>query len=62
VTVEPDLVTLGIEPFPCAGTTRLELRGRRIAARPYRGDAELALELAAARWERLAVRLAPLGA
>lgn len=56
----PDAVTLRLDPFPFAGTTRLELRGRRIAARPYGRDAELALELAAARWERRAVRVAPL--
>lgn len=49
---------LHLDPFPLAGTTTFEIPARRIPERPYRGDADLAAELAAARWESLAVKVA----
>lgn len=51
--------TLHLDPFPLAGATAFRIPCRRIPDRPYRGDADLGGELAAARWEELAVRLAP---
>lgn len=51
--------TLRLDPFPLAGATAFRVPCRRIAARPCRGDADLGGELAAARWEELAVRVAP---
>lgn len=56
----PAGIELRLDPFPLAGTTVLALRERRIDARPYRRDAELALALAAARWRTTAVRVSPL--
>ena len=53
---------LEIEPFPLAGATTFEIPGRRIADRTYRGEAELARELGAARWTRTAVRCRPVAA
>lgn len=52
--------TLRLEPFPLAGATAFRIPCRRIPARAYRGDADLGGELAAARWEELPVRLAPI--
>lgn len=51
--------TLRLDPFPLAGATAFRVPCRRIPARPYRGDADLGGELAAARWQELAVRVAP---
>jgi hypothetical protein len=51
--------TLHLEPFPLAGATAFRIPCRRIPDRPYRGDADLGGELAAARWEDLPVRVAP---
>ncbi|HSM15097.1 MAG TPA: DUF3891 family protein [Thermoanaerobaculia bacterium] len=59
VAPEEELLTLRLDPFPFAGSSRLELRGRKVPARPYGRDAELALELASARWQRWVVRIAP---
>lgn len=53
--------TLEIDPFPLAGATRFQIPCRRIPDRHYRGDADLAGELGAARWESLEVRVAPWG-
>lgn len=53
-------VELRIDPFPLAGASRLALRARRIARRPWPDDRALGLALAAARWEEIAVRVAPL--
>jgi hypothetical protein len=47
------------EPFPLAGATTFRVACRRIPARSYRSDADLGGELAAARWEELAVRIEP---
>jgi len=52
--------TLHLDPFPLAGATAFDIPCRRIPGRPYRGDADLGGELAAARWEELRVRVAPL--
>lgn len=52
-------LNLRLDPFPFAGATRLELRGRRVPARHWESDSALALALANARWERLEVRVAP---
>lgn len=54
--------TLHLDPFPLAGSTAFRIPCRRIPRRPrrpYRGDADLGGELAAARWEEVAVRVAP---
>ena len=51
--------TLHLDPFPLAGSTGFRIPCRRIPRRAYRGDADLGGELAAARWEDLAVRVAP---
>ncbi len=50
--------TVGLDPFPLAGATTFRVACRRIPARAYRGDADLGGELAAARWEERAVRIA----
>jgi hypothetical protein len=49
---------IGLDPFPLAGATTFRVACRRIPARPYRGDADLGGELAAARWEERTVRIA----
>ena len=54
--------TLQLDPFPLAGSTAFRIPCRRIPARAYRGDADLGGELAAARWEDLPVRVAPVSA
>jgi hypothetical protein len=51
---------LWLTPLPLAGATTLSVPCRRIPLRPYRGDADLGGELAAARWQELRVRLAEL--
>jgi hypothetical protein len=51
--------TLHLDPFPLAGATSFTIPCRRIPGRPYRGDADLGGELAAARWGELSVRVAP---
>ncbi len=50
--------TLHLDPLPLAGATAFAIPCRRIPKRPYRGDADLGGELAAARWETLRVRVA----
>ncbi len=50
---------LEIEPFPLAGVTTFEIPSRRITDRPYRGEADLARALGAARWTPLTVRCRP---
>ncbi len=50
---------LEIEPFPLAGATTFEIPCRRIPHRRYRGEADLAGALGAARWARLTVRCRP---
>lgn len=60
VAETPAGIELRLDPFPLAGTTVLALRERRIEARVYPGDSELALALAAARWRTTAVRVSPL--
>jgi hypothetical protein len=49
--------TLLLSPLPLAGATTFRVPCRRIPLRPYRGDADLGGELAAARWQELRVRL-----
>jgi hypothetical protein len=56
-----DAGTVRLSPLPLAGATTLRVPCRRIPLRPYRGDADLGGELAAARWEELKVRLAGSG-
>jgi len=51
---------LHLDPFPLAGATTFTVPCRRIPDRPYRGDADLGGELAAARWGEMRVRIAPL--
>ncbi len=50
---------LELAPFPLAGTTTFRIPCRRIPDRRYLGDADLGGELAAARWQELAVQVAP---
>lgn len=54
-TAEP--LRLAIDPFPLAGATTFRIPCRRIADRPYTGDADLAVELARARWEEMEVKV-----
>lgn len=49
--------TVRLAPFPLAGATTFQVACRRIPNRRYLGDADLGAELAAARWERLEVRV-----
>jgi hypothetical protein len=57
--IEPADGEVRLDPFPLAGATTFRVPCRRIPARDYRGDADLGGELATARWEELAVRIAP---
>ena len=57
--IEPEKTTLHLDPFPLAGSTAFRIPCRRIPHRAYSGDADLGGELAGARWEELAVRVAP---
>ena len=52
---------LELEPFPLAGATTFQVPCRSIPDRRYRGEADLAADLAAAVWTDLPVRLAPAG-
>jgi len=56
-TFRCDIDTLFLDPLPLAGATSFDIRCRRIPDRHYRGDADLGVELAAARWERRRVRV-----
>ncbi len=51
--------TVRLDPFPLAGATTFRVPCRRLTPRAYRGDADFAGELAAARWEEMTVRIAP---
>lgn len=53
----PDGLTL--TPFPLAGATTFRVPCRSIPDRRYRGEADLAGDLATARWEEMPVRLLP---
>lgn len=57
--VDDDVLRLA--PFPLAGRTTLRLSSRRVPDRAYADERELGLTLARARWERIAVSVAPLG-
>jgi hypothetical protein len=57
---DPEIRTLYLEPFPLAGATTFHVSARRIPKRRYDGDADLGGALAAARWDELHVRVAPL--
>ena len=48
---------LALDPFPLAGATTFRIPCRRIADRPYAGDADLAVELARTRWEEMEVKV-----
>lgn len=48
-----------LDPFPLVGATTFELGRRSIDDRAYGSDVELGVELAAARWCRLPVRILP---
>lgn len=50
---------LRVEPFPLAGATTFRIACRRVPDRRYRGDADLGVELAAARWSDLRLRVRP---
>ncbi len=49
--------TVSLEPFPLAGATSFELRGRRIPDRGYSNMTDLGGQLAEARWEKRRVRV-----
>lgn len=51
---------LALTPFPLAGATTFRVPCRSIPDRRYRGEADLAADLATARWEEMSVRLVPL--
>jgi hypothetical protein len=51
--------TIRLDPFPLAGATTFRIPCRRIPERRYSGDADLAVELASARWEEQTVRVVP---
>jgi hypothetical protein len=57
----PDPRRLLLEPFPFAGATTFVIRCRRIPRRRYLTDAELATQLAGARWLDLPLRVEPMG-
>jgi hypothetical protein len=50
---------LAVEPFPLAGATTFRVPCRSIPDRPFRGDADLGGELAAARWTETRIRVVP---
>lgn len=50
---------LALEPFPLAGATTFRVPCRHLPDRPYAGEADLAGDLAAARWEEVPVHLVP---
>jgi hypothetical protein len=49
---------LHLDPFPLAGATTFQIPCRRIPGRRFSGDADLGVEIAAARWETLPLRVA----
>jgi hypothetical protein len=59
---DPETETLHLDPFPLAGSTTFRIPCRHIPAREYTGDADLAVELATARWGEVRVRVTPLPA
>lgn len=50
---------LVLEPFPLAGSTTFQVPIRRLQRREWAGSGALAADLAAARWQRRAVRVVP---
>ncbi len=52
--------TLALDPLPLAGVTTFRIACRLIPERRYSGDADLGTELAIARWQDYAVRVAGL--
>mgnify|MGYP000903459696 CR=1 FL=1 len=50
-------VQVQVDPFPLAGATTFRIPCRRIAARPFHSDADLAGELAAAPWRTFSVQV-----
>jgi len=56
--IEPRDGTVGLDPFPLAGTTSFRIACRRIPKRVYRGDADLGGELVAVEWRERRVRIA----
>ncbi|HEX2253717.1 MAG TPA: DUF3891 family protein [Thermoanaerobaculia bacterium] len=56
---EPATETLYLDPFPLAGATTFRVPCRELPKQTYRGDADLGGALAAARWGRFRVRVAP---
>lgn len=53
-------VGVRIDPFPLAGATTFEVPCRWLPDRSYGGDADLVGALAAERWQKFPVRVAPL--
>ncbi len=54
---EVDGGVLALDPFPLAGSTTFRVPCREIPVRRYKSDADLAVELARARWRDCEVRL-----
>ena len=55
---DPQAATLHLDPLPLAGATTFRLPARHVERRDYGGDVDLAVALASARWEEMAVRVA----
>jgi hypothetical protein len=56
-----DRETLEVAPLPLAGATTFRLAYRAIERRKWNGDADLAVDLASARWRIRPVRVVPAG-
>ena len=57
--IRENQLELRLTPFPLAGATTFEIPCRYLSDCAYQGDAHLGGELAASRWERISVRVAP---
>ena len=57
VEARDGVLELSLAPFPLAGATTFQIPCRTVPQRAYAGDADLAVELALARWGTLAVRI-----
>jgi hypothetical protein len=56
---DPAAATLHLDPLPLAGATTFRVPARWVEKRDYGGDVDLAVALASARWQEMAVRVAP---
>ncbi|MEM8932437.1 MAG: DUF3891 family protein, partial [Acidobacteriota bacterium] len=56
-TIDATTAELLLDPLPLAGATSFDVACRFIEDRPFSGDADLAIELASARWTSIRVRV-----